>query len=60
MIAIRAAAGHDRDDDRQLIELLGERRLLLLDAAEHVRDVSDLGRHAGRGHDHLATATRDL
>ena len=52
--------GHDRDDDRQLIELLGERRLLLLDTAEHAGDVTDLARHARRRHDDLAASSGDL
>ncbi len=30
---------HDRDQHRQLVELLGEWRLLLLDAAQHPGDV---------------------
>jgi hypothetical protein len=52
-------AGHGRDQHRELVELARERRLLLLDRAEHARDLSDLGRHAGRGDDHLAAAARD-
>jgi hypothetical protein len=32
--------GHDRDDHGDLVELLGERRLLLLDPAEHSGDVA--------------------
>ena len=52
--------GHDRDDHRELIELLREWGLLLLDPAQHPRDVSDLGGHAGRGDEHLATPARDL
>ena len=52
--------GHDRDDDGELVELLGERRLLLLDAAQHPGDVTDLARHAGRGDDHLAATSGDL
>ena len=49
---------HDRDQHGQLVELLGERRLLLLDAAQHPRDVADLGRHPGRRDDHLAAPAR--
>ena len=51
-------AGHDRDQHGQLVELARERRLLLLDAAQHPGDLADLGRHAGRGDDHLAAAAR--
>ena len=45
---------------RELIELLRERGLLLLDAAQHPRDVADLGRHARRRHDDLATTACHL
>ena len=44
--------------DRQLVELARERRLLLLDLAQHPRDLPDLGAHPGRGDDHLAPAAR--
>ena len=48
---------HRRHDDRQLVELLGQRRLLLLDRLQHPRDAADLGLHPGRGDDHLASPT---
>ena len=51
---------HDRDEHGELVELPGERCLLLLDAAEHPGDVADLAGHAGGGHDHLAAAAGDL
>ena len=51
--------GHDRDQHRQLVELARERRLLLLDAGQHPRDLADLGRHSGRRHHHLAAPARD-
>ena len=51
---------HDRDDHGELIELFGEWRLLLLDAAEHSGDVADLARHPGRRDDDLATASGHL
>ena len=51
--------GHDRDPDRQLVELTRKRRLLLLDLAQHPGDLSDLGRHPGRGHDHFAATARN-
>ncbi len=51
---------HDRDDHRELIELLGEWRLLLLDAAQHSGDVTHLARHPGRRDDHLAAASGHL
>jgi hypothetical protein len=51
---------HDRDEHGELVELAGERRLLLLDPAEHPGDVPDLAGHAGGGHDHLAPAPGDL
>ena len=51
---------HDRDDHGELIELLGERRLLLLDPAQHPGDVPDLARHPGGRDHHLAPAPRDL
>ena len=35
--------GHDRDQHRQLVELARQRRLLLLDAAQHPGDLADLG-----------------
>ena len=46
MIATSAAAAMIVMMIGELIELLRERCLLLLDAAEHVRDVADLGGHA--------------
>ena len=51
-------AGHDREQDGQLVELPRERRLLLLDAAQHPGDLAHLGVHPGRGDDHLAPAAR--
>ena len=50
--------GHDRDQHGQLVELARERRLLLLDLAQHPRDLADLGRHSRRRHDHLAPPAR--
>ena len=47
-------ARHDREKDRQLVELARERRLLLLDLAQHPRDPTDLGRHPRCRDDHLA------
>ena len=44
-------AGDDEDLVGQLVELLGERRLLVLGVLEHAADVADLGGHAGRGHE---------
>ena len=41
-------AGHGREQDGQLVELARERRLLLLDLAQHPRDLAHLGRHARR------------
>jgi len=45
---------HRRDHDGQLVELAGQRGLLLLDLAEHPRDLADLGRHPCCRDDHLA------
>ena len=42
---------HDRDQHGQLVKLSRERRLLLLDAAEHPGDLADLRGHAGGGDD---------
>jgi hypothetical protein len=50
---------HDRDQHRQLIELPGERGLLLLNTAQHPGDLSDLGGHARRSDDHLAAPPCD-
>ena len=49
---------HDREQHRQLVELACERRLLLLDLAQHPRDPTDLGRHPRRRDHHLAPAPR--
>jgi hypothetical protein len=51
--------GHDRDQHRQLVELARERRFLLLDLAQHPRDLADLGVHARRRDDHLAAPAGD-
>ncbi len=51
-------ARHDREQDGQLVELARERRLLLLDVAQHSRDPADLGRHPRRRDHHLAPAAR--
>ena len=50
---------HDREQDGQLVELARERRLLLLDLAQHPRDPADLGRHPRRRDHHLAPTPRD-
>ena len=47
-------AGDDEDLARQLLQLHRQRRVRLLGALEHVRDVADLGRHPGRGDDEAA------
>ena len=49
---------HDREQDRQLVELARERRLLLLDLAQHPRDPTHLGRHPRRRDHHLAPTPR--
>ena len=47
-------ARHDREQDGQLVELARERRLLLLDLAQHPGDPADLGCHPRCRDDHLA------
>ena len=47
---------HDREQDRRLVELARERRLLLLELAQHPR-IIDLGLHHCRDH-HLAPRPR--
>ena len=48
-----------REQERQLVELARERGLLLLDLAQHPRDVAHLGRHARVRDHHLAPAPGD-